>query len=73
MKSLALVKLGKQEEAEELARSVVETKPVDETILQALNLTFKGLEKCIKRITFFFLKKEISEKKKNKKKKNFFF
>ncbi|KAG4096530.1 hypothetical protein H8356DRAFT_995095 [Neocallimastix lanati (nom. inval.)] len=45
MKSLALVKLGKQEEAEELARSVVETKPVDETILQALNLTFKGLEK----------------------------
>jgi len=46
MKSLALVKLGKRDEAEELARSVLEKKPVDETILQALNLTFKDLEKC---------------------------
>jgi len=47
MKSLALVKLGKYDEAEELARSVMETKPVDETILQALNLTFKELQKCM--------------------------
>jgi len=45
MKSLALIKLGKYEEAEELARSVLEKKPVDETILQALNLTFKDLQK----------------------------
>jgi len=45
MKSLALVKLGKHDEAEELARSVLEKKPVDETILQALNLTFKELQK----------------------------
>jgi len=47
MKSLALVKLGKHDEAEELARSVLEKKPVDETILQALNLTFKELQKCM--------------------------
>ncbi|KAG4097911.1 hypothetical protein H8356DRAFT_1674383 [Neocallimastix lanati (nom. inval.)] len=45
MKSLALVKLYRYDEAEELARSVMETKPVDETILQALNLTLKDLEK----------------------------
>jgi len=47
MKSLALVKLYRYDEAEELARSVMETKPVDETILQALNLTLKDLEKCM--------------------------
>lgn len=45
MKSLALVKLGKYEEAEELARLVINTKPVDETILQALNLALKDLQK----------------------------
>ncbi|ORX46386.1 hypothetical protein BCR36DRAFT_585202 [Piromyces finnis] len=45
MKSLALVKLEKYEEAEEIAKFVMESKPVEETILQALNLTLKDLQK----------------------------
>ncbi|OUM65238.1 hypothetical protein PIROE2DRAFT_7778 [Piromyces sp. E2] len=53
MKSLALVKLGKYDEAEEIARSVMELKPVDETILQALNLTFKDLQKYDKIVELF--------------------
>jgi N-terminal acetyltransferase B complex non-catalytic subunit len=44
LKALALMRMGREEEAQPLIDSVLNESPVDESTLQAMNIAFKELQ-----------------------------